>query len=108
DVAEMEHIFQLAHPELRADFPPLKSLSNLRQNLPVQLTSFVGREHECETVRSLVDSHRVVTLVGSGGCGKTRLAIQVGSDVLEKFPDGVFFIDLAPLIDASLVIDVIV
>src|SRR5438132_543825 len=101
DVAEVEHVFQLAHPELRADFPALKSLSNFRQNLPVQLTSFVGREDERETLGALIDSHRVITLVGSGGCGKTRLAIQVGADVLEEFPDGVRFVDLASLSDAS-------
>jgi predicted ATPase len=107
DVAEMEHVFQLAHPELRTDFPPLNSLSNFRQNLPIQLTSFIGRKHERETVRTLVSDHRVVTLIGSGGCGKTRLAIQVGADVLEKFPDGVRFVDLAPLSDATLVVDAI-
>ena len=107
DVVEMEHVFQLTHPELRSDFPPLKSLGNFRQNLPVQLTSFVGREHERQNIRALFDSNRVVTLVGSGGCGKTRLAIQVGADLLEQFPDGVRFVDLAPLTDASLVTEAI-
>jgi len=105
DVAETEHVFQLRHPELREEFPPLKSLSNFRQNLPVQLTSFIGRERERETVRSLINDHRVVTLIGSGGCGKTRLAIQVGADLLEQFPDGVRFVDLASLSDPSLVLD---
>ena len=105
DLAEIEHVFQLAHPELREEFPPLKSLRNFRQNLPVQLTSFIGRDRERETVRSLLSDHRVVTLVGSGGFGKTRLAIQVGADVLEQFPDGVRFVDLAPLSDPSLVLD---
>jgi predicted ATPase/class 3 adenylate cyclase len=105
DLAETEHLFQLAHPDLREEFPPLKSLSNFRQNLPVQLTSFIGRERERETVRSLINGHRVVTLVGSGGCGKTRLAIQVGADLLEQFPDGVCFVDLAPLSDPSLILD---
>src|SRR6266536_5000116 len=103
DIAETQHVFQLAHPELREEFPPLKSLGNFRQNLPVQLTSFIGRERE--TVRALINNHRVVTLVGSGGCGKTRLAIQVGTDLLEQFPDGVRFVDLAPLSDLSLVLD---
>jgi predicted ATPase/class 3 adenylate cyclase len=107
DVSEVEHVFQLAHPDLRADFPPLKSLSNFRQNLPVQLTSFVGREHDRARVRELIDQHRLVTLTGSGGCGKTRLAIQVGADLLEQFPDGVRFVDLAPLSDPSLVLDAI-
>src|SRR5438552_241017 len=107
DVSEMEHVFQLAHPDLRADFPPLKSLSNFRQNLPIQLTSFVGRDRERATVCSLIDEHRLVTLTGSGGCGKTRLAIQVGADELEKFSDGVGFVDLAPLTDPSLVVDAV-
>src|SRR6266487_4795329 len=84
DLAETEHVFQLAHPEFREEFPPLKSLSNFRQNLPVQLTSFVGRERERETVCALINDHRVVTLIGSGGCGKTRLAIQVGAELLEQ------------------------
>lgn len=105
DLAETEHVFQLAHPELREEFPPLKSLGNFRQNLPVQLTSFIGRERERETVRALINNHRVVTLVGSGGCGKTRLAIQVGAELLEQFPDGVRFVDLAPLSDPSLIVD---
>jgi predicted ATPase/class 3 adenylate cyclase len=105
DLAETERVFQLAHPELREEFPPLKSLGNFRQNLPVQLTSFVGRERERETVRALINNHRVVTLVGSGGCGKTRLAIQVGAELLEQFPDGLRFVDLAPLSDPSLVLD---
>src|SRR5437867_1579237 len=64
DLAALEHVFQLAHPELREEFPPLKSLRNFRQNLPVQLTSFIGRDRERETVRSLLSDHRVVTLVG--------------------------------------------
>ena len=105
DLAETEHVFQLAHPELREEFPPLKSIGNFRQNLPVQLTSFVGRERERERVCALINNHRFVTLVGSGGCGKTRLAIQVGAELLEQFPDGVRFVDLAPLSDPSLVLD---
>src|SRR5205809_3689684 len=105
DLAHTEHLFQLAHPDLRGEFPPLKSLGNFRQNLPVQLTSFIGRESEQKTVRALINDHRVVTLIGSGGCGKTRLAIQVGADLLEQFPDGVRFVDLSPLSDPSLVLD---
>jgi predicted ATPase/class 3 adenylate cyclase len=107
DVSEMEHVFQLAHPALREKFPPLKSLSNFRQNLPVQLTSFIGRGRERKEVAALIGKDRVVTLIGAGGSGKTRMAIQVGSDLLEEFPDGVRFIDLAPLTDATLVVDAI-
>ena len=107
DLSELEHVFQLAHPELRIDFPPLKSLTNFRQNLPTQLTSFIGRVGEQKTVQALIEKHRVVTLVGAGGCGKTRLAIQVGAAELENFRDGVRFVDLAPLSGAGLVIDAI-
>src|SRR5206468_8243117 len=107
DLSELEHVFQLAHPELRFDFPPLKSLTSFRQNLPIQLTSFIGRVGEQKTVRALIEKHRVVTLVGAGGCGKTRLAIQVGADELENFPDGVRFVDLAPLSGTGLVMDAI-
>ncbi len=107
DVSELEHIFQLKHPELPIDFPPLKSLSSFRQNLPVQLTSFVGRVREQETVRALIHKHRVVTLLGVGGSGKTRLAIQIGADEVENFPDGVRFVDLAPVCGADLVVDAI-
>src|SRR5439155_25151182 len=78
-----------------------------RQNLPVKLTSSIGREREREMIRDLINDHRVVTLVGSGGCGKTWLAIQVGSELLEQFPDGVRFVDLAPLSDPSLALDCI-
>jgi predicted ATPase/class 3 adenylate cyclase len=107
DLSESEHVFQLAHPKLRSDFPPLKSLSYFQQNLPIQLTSFIGRVGEQQTVRALIEKHCVVTLVGAGGCGKTRLAIQVGADVLENFPDGVRFVDLAPLGGVGLVMDAI-
>src|SRR5438105_12829186 len=61
DLSELEHVFQLAHPELRIDFPPLKSLTNFRQNLPTQLTSFIGRVGEQKTVQALIEKHRVVT-----------------------------------------------
>src|SRR5437870_4443776 len=107
DLSDLEQVFQLAHPELRIDFPPLKSLTNFRQNLPIQLTSFIGRVEEQKTVQALIEKHRVVTLVGAGGCGKTRLAIQVGAAELENFRDGVRFVDLAPLSGAGLVIDAI-
>jgi predicted ATPase/class 3 adenylate cyclase len=107
DVAETEHVFQLVHPELAKDFPPLKSLGNFRQNLPIQLTSFVGRERERAEVQALLESHRLITLTGSGGSGKTRLAIQIGADVVDRFPDGVRFVDLSPLSDGSLVVDAI-
>ncbi|HKY56321.1 MAG TPA: BTAD domain-containing putative transcriptional regulator, partial [Anaerolineales bacterium] len=72
-------------------------------NIPIPLTSFIGREKELEEVAKLFSKSRLITLTGSGGVGKTRLAIQVVADVLELFPDGVWFLDLAPLTDPALV-----
>ncbi len=66
-------------------------------NIPIPLTSFIGREKELKEIADLLSKSRLVTLTGSGGVGKTRLAIQVVADVLERFPDGVWFLDLAPL-----------
>ena len=66
-----------------------------RHNLPAQLTSFVGREHEMAEVRKLIETHRLVTLTGSGGTGKTRLALQIAADLVDQFRDGVWFVELA-------------
>src|SRR5207249_9428071 len=74
---------------------------------PVHLTASIGRVEEQKTVRALIEKHGVGTLVGAGGCGKTRLASQVGADELEHFRDGVRFVDLAPLSGAGLVVDAI-
>ncbi|HYZ98258.1 MAG TPA: hypothetical protein VE575_05865 [Acidimicrobiales bacterium] len=96
DVARAERLFQLGHPDLRTDFPPLRTLA-VRHNLPPERTSFVGREVELTAIRKQLQTHRLVTLVGVGGCGKTRLAIKVAAASLERFPDGAFFADLAPV-----------
>jgi len=72
-------------------------------NLPAQLTSFIGRENEMPIVRQLISEHRLVTLVGAGGCGKTRLACEVAAKLLSDYPDGVWFVDLAPIPDEGLV-----
>ncbi|NJN85103.1 MAG: tetratricopeptide repeat protein [Leptolyngbyaceae cyanobacterium SL_7_1] len=96
-------MFQLLHSSLPATFPPLRSLNTIPNNLPQQLTSFVGREREIQEVIQLLKTSRLLTLTGAGGCGKTRLALQVGAEVLENYPDGVWFIDLAPVNDPSLI-----
>ena len=103
DLREPEHLLQVGHPDLPADFPPLKSLDIRPNNLPVQLTSFVGREREKAEVKRLLSTTRFLTLTGSGGAGKTRLALQVAAEVLRDFPDGVWLVELAALSDPSLV-----
>jgi predicted ATPase/class 3 adenylate cyclase/tetratricopeptide (TPR) repeat protein len=104
DLGRPESVFQLLNPDLPSEFPPLKSLDNpdLPNNLPQQVTSFIGRENEIETVKSLLTKTRLLTLTGSGGCGKTRLGLQVAADVLENYPDGVWLVELAPLSDPAL------
>lgn len=103
DLIRPEQIFQLAIAELPVDFPPIKTLDAYRHNLPVQLTSFIGREKEIAEVRQAVAAHRLVTLTGAGGTGKTRLSLQVAADLLEQISDGVWVVELAPLQDAELV-----
>jgi predicted ATPase/class 3 adenylate cyclase len=105
DLTRPEHVFQLLHPELPADFPPLNTLEARPNNLPVQPTPLIGREQELAALRGLLarDAARLVTLTGPGGTGKTRLALQTAADLLDEFADGVFFIDLAPISDPELV-----
>lgn len=101
DLHRPERVFELRHPELPQRFPPLRSLDILPNNLPVQLTSFVGRESEIERVINLLGGHRLLTLTGAGGSGKTRLALQVSAELAETLPDGVWFVDFAPVADPS-------
>ncbi len=106
DLMSPEHIVQLVLPGLPADFPPLQTLDRQRHNLPVQPTALIGREREvAEVGQRLRDPQtRLLTLTGPGGTGKTRLALQVAAEVVEAFPDGVFFVNLAPLSDPALVL----
>jgi predicted ATPase len=93
----------LSTRKLRQEFPALRSLVATPHNLPQQLNSFVGRQRALADVRHLLAKHRLLTLVGVGGLGKTRLSLQAGADALEEFADGVWFVELAPLGDARLV-----
>ncbi|HVA33742.1 MAG TPA: adenylate/guanylate cyclase domain-containing protein, partial [Candidatus Baltobacteraceae bacterium] len=104
DLAEPESVHQLLAPDLPHDFPALRSLDNLRHNVPQQLTSFVGRTAELDELKALLRVHRLVTVVGTGGVGKTRLALHVGADLVDAMEDGVWFAQFAPISDASLVI----
>jgi len=103
DLTRPEPLFQLVHPDLPADFPALRSLSAFAHNLPVQLSSFVGREREMAEVKRLLGTTRLLTLTGTGGAGKTRLALQVGADLLDEYPDGVWLVELGALSEPSLV-----
>jgi predicted ATPase len=103
DIAEPEHVFQLLVSGVRVDFPPLRSLDARVTNLPVQLTSFISREDDVQQVGGLVQEHRVVTLTGFGGVGKTRLALEVAAR-LDAAYDAVLFVDLAPVADPDLVV----
>jgi predicted ATPase/class 3 adenylate cyclase len=95
------HLYQLSSPGLPSHFPPLKTLDHSPNNLPEQLTSFIGREKEIGEIRSLLGAARLVTLTGSGGTGKTRLSQEIGAQLLTSFPNGVWLIELAPLTDPS-------
>ena len=103
DLARPERVYQVVHPQLRQDFPALRSLEATPNNLPQQVSLFVGREHALAEIRKLLDSTRLLTVVGVGGLGKTRLSLQVGAEVLDDYADGVWFVELAPLADARLV-----
>ena len=102
DLQRAEQVFQVIHPDVPADFPALKSLDAHPHNLPVQLTSFIGREEEIVEVGALLSTSRLITLAGTGGSGKTRLAQEIGASVIENYPNGVWFIGLATLSDPKM------
>jgi predicted ATPase/class 3 adenylate cyclase/DNA-binding CsgD family transcriptional regulator len=103
DLGRPEHVFALSHPELPQSAEPLRSLDALPNNLPEQLTSFVGRQRELSDIADALGATRLLTLTGAGGCGKTRLAAQAAADVLDRFPGGAWWVELAPLADPDAV-----
>ena len=105
DLSRLERVFQLTAPDLPSDFPPLRTLEGRPNNLPAQPTPLVGREREVAEVtqRLLAPETRLLTLTGPGGTGKTRLALQAATDLLEEFEGGTFFVPLAALTDPKLV-----
>ncbi|HLO18861.1 MAG TPA: adenylate/guanylate cyclase domain-containing protein [Anaerolineales bacterium] len=107
DLVRPEHIFQLMAPDLPKEFPALKSLNALPNNLPSQLTSFIGREREMQEAKELLASARLLTLIGPGGTGKTRLSLQLAAEQLSEFRDGVWLTELAPLTDPTFIISTI-
>lgn len=107
DLEHPEHVYQLAHPDLPSDFAPLRSLSAYKHNLPAQPSTFVGRARELAEISDLLGQSRLVSLVGPGGTGKTRLCLQVAAERLDSYGDGVFFVDLTLLNDPSQIISAI-
>ncbi len=107
DLQRPEHVFQIVLSTLPSDFPPLQSLDLLPNNLPPQLTSFVGRAAELEKVKTLLEGTHLLTLTGPGGTGKTRLALQVAADLVDRSTDGAWFVDLSSVADPALVVQTI-
>ena len=107
DLAQPERVFQLVAPDLQTEFPALRSLSVLRNNLSLYLTPLLGRDETIREVVTLLGTERLVTLLGPGGIGKTRVAQQAAADVLEAMREGAWFVDLAPLASDALVGDAI-
>jgi predicted ATPase/class 3 adenylate cyclase len=101
DLAQPEHIFQLTHHELASDLPPLATLSERPNNLPTQTSEFLGRETQLSAIRDLLETAgvRLLTLTGPGGIGKTRLALQAAANQIDRFEEGVYFVDLSPARD---------
>ena len=103
DLARPERIYQLTAPGLGSDFPPLRSSTAVPTNLPVELTTFIGRSREASEIRDLLRAHRVVTLVGVGGTGKTRLMLHVADELAHRHQDGAWLVELASLREPELV-----
>lgn len=103
DVPQAVRVFQVIAPDLQTEFPPLRTIDILPNNLPTQLTSFVGREKELVDVKKLLYDTHMLTLIGPGGTGKSRLSIQAAGELLHQYPDGVWLVELAPILDPVLV-----
>jgi len=103
DLERPEGVFQVIAPGLRAEFPPIKSMDPRRHNLPVSPTAFIGRDRELADIKERLAANRMLTLIGAGGTGKTRLALQAAADLIEGFKDGVWLVELASLSEPELV-----
>jgi predicted ATPase/class 3 adenylate cyclase len=97
DFPELESIYQVLAPDLPEIFPPLRTIAERPGNLPKQLPVLLGREHDVAELRQQLKEHRLVTLVGAGGVGKTALATQIGADLLQEYEDGAWIVELAPV-----------
>jgi len=103
DIVQIQRIYQVNAPDLPSEFPPLKTQKVKNHNLPVKLTTFIGRERELIEAKKRLNEAKLLTLIGPGGTGKTRLSVQLGGDQLALYPDGVWMIELAPLADPALI-----
>ncbi len=103
DLGAPERVYQVVGPDLPGDFPALRSVDSFPGNLPHQVTDFVGRDEELVELAKLLGRSRMVTLTGSGGVGKTRLALQTAAAALPHYEDGAWFVDLAPIDDENFV-----
>ena len=103
DLASPERVFQVVAPPLRTEFPALRALESTPNNLPQQLNSFIGRERELQEVKQLLRKCRLLTLLGMGGIGKSRLSLQLAADLLDNYPDGAWLVELAALHDPRMV-----
>ncbi|HEU0189753.1 MAG TPA: LuxR C-terminal-related transcriptional regulator [Mycobacterium sp.] len=103
-VPRPQRVLQVCHPDLRNEFPPLRASGSVgSHHLPPQLTTFIGRQEQISDVRDILAANRLVTLTGAGGAGKTRLAIEIATQLADRFTDGVCYVDLAPITDPDLV-----
>jgi len=102
-IASVERIYQLSYPGLDTDFPPLNSLVTFKHNLPSQPSAFIGRTQELAEIQRLIKDTQLLTLIGPGGTGKTRLMLQAAEELIEDYPDGVWLVELAPLTDPELI-----
>ena len=103
DLIQPMRLYQISAPDLPSDFPPIKTLDARPNNLPIQLTSFIGREKEMKEIKKLLSGSRMITLLGPGGTGKTRLSMQTGADLLDDYNNGVCITELASLTDPDLI-----
>jgi len=102
DLIQPVRLYQIVAEGIREEFPPLKTLDARPNNLPLQLSSFIGRKEELKQIKSILKGKRLLTLTGPGGTGKTRLALQIAADIIDDFENGVWFIELASLIEPEL------
>ncbi len=110
DLTLPEHLYQLVHPDIESEFPAPVTLDSRPHNLPLQATEFLGRRNELAAIQVMLESPntRLLTIAGPGGAGKTRLGLQVAAEQLDRFRDGVFFVDLSAELDPGSVFEAIV